>query len=388
MTDGLSWATRETSAGLVPASQRDDGQRMPGQATAVGEPDWVEVGEHHGGLLPWSRDEWSAGEWSRVGTPPTDHARAEPAAGDGSAPSQRPAGAVPTTRRQLRESRARGGPPSGFGSGPVPWEAPVAPWVAGPPEASATQPGPTTAELERYRSTLADPRQGTVTGRVRSAPVDLDRGVAGGDPAGFRGGVERWSRWAAGLGLPPRDRYGVRRYPAWERLLPPGVLIAAGLGVAAVVGVLTGILVAEPGAASGTVQTAVATTTVTVTNDTTTTATTTATRTRTQTVTAAPTPQQVAPAPVQPGQTAPPAPTAQGQAAVQGLGPGSQGASVVALQQELAQLGLLQGPVTGTYDGRTQAAVQNFQARAGITADPPGVAGPTTIQALNQALGR
>ncbi|MGZ4604335.1 MAG: peptidoglycan-binding domain-containing protein [Kineosporiaceae bacterium] len=358
---------------------------MPGPATALGEPGWVEVGEQHGGLLPWSQDEWPAGEWSRVGTPPTDHARVEPAAVDGSAPSQRPAGAAPTTRRQLRESRASGRPPSGFESGPVPWRAPAAPWVAGRPEAPATHPGPTTAELERYRTTLADPRPGAVMGGVRSASLELDRAVAGEDPTGFRGGVERWSRWAAGLGLPLRDRYGVRHYPAWERLLPPGVLIAAGLGVAAVVGVLTGILVAQPGAASGTVQTAVATTTVTVTNDTTTTATTTATRTRTQTVTAAPTPQGVAP---QPGQTAQPAPIAQGQAAGQALGPGSQGTSVFALQQELAQLGLLQGPPTGTYDGRTQAAVQNFQARAGITADPPGVAGPATIQALNQALGR
>jgi len=33
-------------------------------------------------------------------------------------------------------------------------------------------------------------------------------------------------------------------------------------------------------------------------------------------------------------------------------------------------------------------AVLNFQARAGITADPPGVAGPTTLAAIDQAVGR
>jgi peptidoglycan hydrolase-like protein with peptidoglycan-binding domain len=123
--------------------------------------------------------------------------------------------------------------------------------------------------------------------------------------------------------------------------------------------------------------TAIGTTaTVTVTNATTAppvTATTTLTRTRTSTVT----------------ETATPTDAGQGGApAGQGLGPGSQGPAVTRLQLELAQLGLYQGGPSGNYDQQTQAAVQNFQARAGITADPPGVAGPTTRQALNQAVGR
>jgi peptidoglycan hydrolase-like protein with peptidoglycan-binding domain len=70
------------------------------------------------------------------------------------------------------------------------------------------------------------------------------------------------------------------------------------------------------------------------------------------------------------------------------LAPGSFGPEVVTLQQELAQLGLFRGAPTGSYDQQTQAAVQNFQARTGITADPPGVAGPTTRAAIDQAVGR
>jgi N-acetylmuramoyl-L-alanine amidase len=61
---------------------------------------------------------------------------------------------------------------------------------------------------------------------------------------------------------------------------------------------------------------------------------------------------------------------------------------VAVLQQALGQLGLFQGNPTGVYDQQTQGAVQAFQARAGITQDPPGVAGPTTLQAINQAVGR
>jgi peptidoglycan hydrolase-like protein with peptidoglycan-binding domain len=95
------------------------------------------------------------------------------------------------------------------------------------------------------------------------------------------------------------------------------------------------------------------------------------TRTRTTTVTASPT----APSPGVPN---PGAGT---------LGPGSQGPQVARLQQDLILLGLLQGQPTGTYDDATRAAVQVFQARAGITTDPPGVAGPDTQRAIAAAVG-
>ncbi|HYJ74084.1 MAG TPA: peptidoglycan-binding domain-containing protein, partial [Kineosporiaceae bacterium] len=189
-----------------------------------------------------------------------------------------------------------------------------------------------------------------------------------------RARVERWSRWAAGLGLPPRDTSGTRRYPGREGLFPPAVWLTAALGVAVLVGLVAGIVVSGGSGNAAAVPAAVTTATVTVTNATTAPAvTTTTTRTRTKTLTVAPTPTN----PAQGGD--PNAGT---------LAPGSSGQEVVVLQQELAQLGLFLGGPTGTYDQRTQIGVQSFQARAGITADPPGVAGPTTRAAINQATGR
>jgi hypothetical protein len=243
--------------------------------------------------------------------------------------------------------------------------------TAAPPAA------PRTGELEVYGLTRREV-QGRSARRGRQAPEIIRSGSGRGD--GTRARIERWSRWAAGLGLPPRDADGTRRHPGWEKLFPPAVWVTAALGVAAVAGLITGILVSgdsEAAAVPGTV----ATTTATVTNATTappvtTTVTRTRTRTRTKTLTVSVTPTNV-------GQGAGAVAPAGGT-----LAPGSFGPEVVTLQQELAQLGLFQGAPTGSYDQQTQAAVQNFQARTGITADPPGVAGPTTRAAIDRAVGR
>jgi hypothetical protein len=251
------------------------------------------------------------------------------------------------------------------------------------PPSFAPEPG--TGELEVYGLS----RRGVQGRSVRhDRPVRRDEfatGFAGnvsGHGGAFRAGVERWSRWAAGLGLPPRDASGTRRYPGRERHVVPAVWVTAAVGGAAVVGLLSGILVLGNSEATTVPPAVLTTTTVTVTNATTAPAVTrTATRTRTRTLT-------ISPTPAAPDQAANPAPNPPGAPAGGTLGPGSSGPEVVTLQQELAQLGLFQGPPNGTYDGQTQAAVQNFQARAGVTADPPGVAGPTTRAAINQAVGR
>jgi Putative peptidoglycan binding domain len=244
--------------------------------------------------------------------------------------------------------------------------------------------GPGTGELEVYGLS----RRGVQhRSSRRDRPVRHDELVAGfagkgsGHRDALRAGVERWSRWAAGLGLPPRDATGARRYPGRELHVPPAVWVTAAVGVAVVVGLVTGILVSGSSQATTVAPAVVTTATVTVTNATTAPAVTrTTTRTRTRTLTLSPTPPPPSQAPAQPP----------GQGVVPGggtLAPGSSGPEVVTLQQELAQLGLFQGAPTGTYDLQTQAAVQNFQARAGITADPPGVAGPTTLAAIKQAVG-
>jgi hypothetical protein len=234
--------------------------------------------------------------------------------------------------------------------------------------------GPGTGELEVYVPTRRDVQRRSAR---RGGPVADVRDGSGGRGDAVRAGVERWSRWAAGLGLPPRGADGTRRHPGRERFFPPAVWLTAALGIAAVAGLVSGILVSG-GSEAATVPATVATTTVTVTNATTAPAVTrTATRTRTRTQTRTVTVSATQPAPAQGG-------------VVQGgtLAPGSSGPDVVLLQQQLAQLGLFQGGPTGTFDQQTQAAVLNFQARAGITADPPGVAGPTTRAAINQAVGR
>jgi hypothetical protein len=227
--------------------------------------------------------------------------------------------------------------------------------------------GPTTQELELYRDPVPPARLPDLS--LEHLPEPLPGPQGSGERA--RAFVERWSIWAAGLGRPPRDPSGRRQYPHREGMLPPALFIAAGLGVAGLVGLLTGILVTAPG--PGATAAAAVPPTVTVTQRVTqppVTETRTRTRTRTATVTATAT-------------QAPP-PAAGGGV----LQPGSQGPAVAQLQQDLAALGLFQGQVNGQYDEQTRAAVQNFQARAGVTGDPPGVAGQATLDALARVLGR
>jgi hypothetical protein len=232
--------------------------------------------------------------------------------------------------------------------------------------------GPSTQELAVYRG-QAPERHPAQPGLVPWEGIQDGPGEGGrGDRV--RGSVERWSRWASGLGLPARDGSGYGRYAKADRLFPPAVWIAAGLGAAGLVGLLTGVLVSAPsGGAPGAAAAVTSTATVTVTEQVTQPPVTqTTTRTRTKTVTATTT----AAAPAQ-------APAAGGT-----LGPGSQGGRVARLQADLAALGLFQAPPNGSYDQRTALGVQVFQAQHGVTGDPPGVAGPATLSAIDQALGR
>jgi Putative peptidoglycan binding domain len=381
VTEGLPWGSPGTSSKTGGAPHSGAGGRVTRRGTLLGEPE--------SGL---SLGLWDDGEWVLAQPGPQDLADGEPLgppssrAPSGSAESGAETATAPpyVSRRTLRETRTPpGAAPEPDGAG----------W---PPTA---QPGPalapdgrtrvwSTAELELYRAPSGEPS--AAAGHpvaLGTAEADARFPVAVRPPGTIHGHrlrrfVERWSRWVAGLGLPPRDPRGGRRYV--ERLLPPAVWLIAALGVAVFAGLLTGVLVSSPGAGAGNVNTAVATTTVTVTNEQTTTATATVTRTRTHTVTATPQVQPTA----QNGPPAGPSPAPNGQNAGRGLGPGSQGAQVLLLQQALARLGLFAGPPTGVYDAQTLAAVQNFQARAGVTADPPGVAGPATLQALRQAVGQ
>ena len=378
MTEELPWGSGGSSE-TIATPPEEGSHKVRRQATMVGdrEPDWSQ-------LEP-------PGEWVQAEPAPVDvldPAQAAPQRAETSGWFEPPAAPSSgyTTRRQLREARMAAGEARASSAPhrartPAPDPGTQHDDLAGSPRRELT-----TAELALYRpppdvAVTSPPLSAVVTewaGPLRAADVDQGRGPGAGGRA--KRGVERWSRWAAGLGLPPRDRSGRRRYV--EGLLPPAVWLVVALGVAVFAGLLTGVLVSAGGSGGGSVQTAVATTTLTVTNEQTTTATTTATQTTTRTVTSSPLVQDTA----QAGQNGPAT-----QPAVQNgqrLGPGSQGAQVFLLQQGLAQLGLLQGPPTGVYDEATRAAVQNFQARAGVTADPPGIAGPATTQALRQALGR
>jgi hypothetical protein len=251
------------------------------------------------------------------------------------------------SRRELRDEREEGAPQPATGDGGY---------------GVIPTSGPTTQELAVYRAQLAPwedgPRRDEHAGRGGRVKTS----------------VENWSRWASGLGLPARDGSGYDRYARADRLLPPAVWIAAGLGAAGLVGLLTGVLVSAP--ASGDTATAAATTTATVTvtqQVTQAPVTQTTTRVRTKTVTT----------------TTTAAPTDAGGGNGGGvLAPGAQGPQVARLQAALAALGFYQGQPTGTYDEPTRAAVQAFQAQAGVTGDPPGVAGPATLAALAQQVGR
>ncbi|HET8756591.1 MAG TPA: peptidoglycan DD-metalloendopeptidase family protein [Solirubrobacteraceae bacterium] len=64
------------------------------------------------------------------------------------------------------------------------------------------------------------------------------------------------------------------------------------------------------------------------------------------------------------------------------IGPGSKGWDVAALQWLLATRGFPSGPFDGRNGARTQAALQRFQAWAGLGTD--GLAGPATIRAVRR----
>lgn len=62
---------------------------------------------------------------------------------------------------------------------------------------------------------------------------------------------------------------------------------------------------------------------------------------------------------------------------------GEQGAQVTALQQNLREIGVYEGPITGYYGSLTTAAVREFQLARGLQVD--GIAGPNTLTALGLA---
>ena len=66
------------------------------------------------------------------------------------------------------------------------------------------------------------------------------------------------------------------------------------------------------------------------------------------------------------------------------LKPGDTGAQVKVLQRALARLGFSAGTIDGQYGPATEAAVERFQAAAGLTAD--GIVGPATLAALKTDL--
>jgi Putative peptidoglycan binding domain len=274
---------------------------------------------------------------------------------------ERPTG-VFTRRRDLRAAPLPPPPPET-----------LAAWVRAAPERpSRSRPDlgagdPATQELELYRPDPALPARQASLDAVALRPERP--GDAGAYDRGERARafMERWSLWAAGLGKPPRDRSGRRRYPGREGLLPPVLLLAAGLGLAGLVGLLTGFLLRSPGGDAAAASAAAPTVTVTQ-QVTPPTVTETRTRTKTRTVTAT-----AAPVIAPPGTV---------------LQPGSQGPEVAQLQQDLAALGLFQGRPDGSYDEETRASVQAFQGGFGVAGDPPGVAGPATLTALSKAVGR
>ena len=66
------------------------------------------------------------------------------------------------------------------------------------------------------------------------------------------------------------------------------------------------------------------------------------------------------------------------------LGVGSRGDDVTRVQQKLIQWGYLTGSADGRFGAKTQAAVQLFQRRNGLTAD--GRVGPKTAAAMGLTL--
>src|SRR3954471_3009595 len=139
-------------------------------------------------------------------------------------------------------------PPVAGPSRPAPWSADVPPpWPPSasgsggpPPSAPPSFGGLPTGELEVYGLNRRDVQRGSA--RRDAALAEVGDGGSGRGGA-LRAGVERWSRWAAGLGRPPRDPSGTRRYPGLEGLFPPAVWLTAALGAAVVVGLVSGIVV-------------------------------------------------------------------------------------------------------------------------------------------------
>ena len=100
---------------------------------------------------------------------------------------------------------------------------------------------------------------------------------------------------------------------------------------------------------------------------------------------AATTPAATTPASTTPASTTPaPTTTVTSVPADTTLRPGDSGSSVTSLQQALNQLGYDVGTADGNYGPATTAAVAAFQKAQGLTED--GIAGPTTLTAINTAL--
>jgi len=161
---------------------------------------------------------------------------------------------------------------------------------------------------------------------------------------------------------PPRPSNGLARRQAMVLL---AVVAAIALGAA---GILLARSLTGSDGATGTTLTTGSTTQVTT--DATTETTTTPTDSPTTT-----TPTTSTPTSTTPSTTAVPTGTT--------LRPGDSGASVLALQQTLASLGFDPGAADGKYGTATTGAVTAFQKAKGLTED--GVAGPTTIAAINTA---
>ena len=64
---------------------------------------------------------------------------------------------------------------------------------------------------------------------------------------------------------------------------------------------------------------------------------------------------------------------------------GSSGDEVMALQKSLAAMGINPGPADGIFGPKTEAAVKQFQEKAGLSAD--GIVGPNTMAAMAEAKG-
>jgi peptidoglycan hydrolase-like protein with peptidoglycan-binding domain len=60
-------------------------------------------------------------------------------------------------------------------------------------------------------------------------------------------------------------------------------------------------------------------------------------------------------------------------------------AEVATAQSRLRELDLYLGPVNGQFDEQTRAGVREFQSDVGVTGDPSGVLGRSTLTALDAA---